>query len=163
MNPEPVSPCPVAYALSLQLAFRYLEVQGISPKFSPEGNLQLGSTVFQRIKAHNGGYQTVDAGGSQILLNYRSLPSPEKIAPQVTLTQVLANQVNPQAVKGRIVLIGVRVATSNGTENRNNGTFRLTKKCKLCIVRDTARTSQAFTGYKLEKHQVNLSMIVVMQ
>jgi CHASE2 domain-containing sensor protein len=112
MTPDPVSPCPVAYAFNLQLAFRYLAVQDITPKFAPEGNLQLGSTVFRRIKARNGGYQSVDAGGSQILLNYRSLPNLQKIAPQVTLTQVLGNQVNPQTVKGRIVLIGVTASSA---------------------------------------------------
>lgn len=113
MDPEPVSPCPTAYAFSTQLAFRYLEGMGISPTFTPEGNLQLGSTVFQRLKARTGGYQFVDAGGNQVLLNYRSLPSLEKIAPQVTLTQVLRNQLNPNGVKDKVILIGV-TATSAG-------------------------------------------------
>ncbi|HEY9846035.1 MAG TPA: CHASE2 domain-containing protein, partial [Candidatus Caenarcaniphilales bacterium] len=44
--------------------------------------------------------------GHQVLLNYRSSGT-SAIAPQVTLTQVLHNQINPNAIKDRIVLIGV--------------------------------------------------------
>jgi CHASE2 domain-containing sensor protein len=54
-----------------------------------------------------GGYQQVDTGGYQILLNYRSYQgSPLEIAPKVTLTDVLRGKVNPEQVKDRIVLIG---------------------------------------------------------
>jgi CHASE2 domain-containing sensor protein len=53
-----------------------------------------------------GGYQTVDAGGHQIFLNYRHLKSPDLIADQVTLGDVLANRVAPDAIRDRIVLIG---------------------------------------------------------
>jgi CHASE2 domain-containing sensor protein len=113
MTPAPASPCTASYALSSQLAFRYLEAKGISPKFTPEGNLQLGNSVFKRLKAHTGGYQQVDTWGNQVLLNYRSYRSLQNIAPQVTLTQVLNGQLNPNLVKDRIVLIGV-TATSAG-------------------------------------------------
>lgn len=112
MTPDPVSSCPAAYALNLQLAFRYLEGEGILLTFTPEGNLQLGSTVLPRLKNRTGGYQSVDTGGNQILLNYRSLSNLEKIAPQVSLTQVLNNQVHLQMVQDRIVLIGVTAASA---------------------------------------------------
>jgi CHASE2 domain-containing sensor protein len=104
MNQEPVSPCPPNYAFSTQLAFRYLLAQGIQPKFTSGGDLQLGSIVFPGLGSHSGGYQGIDANGGQILLNYRSS---EKIAEQVTLGQILSNRVNPDAIKNRIVLIGV--------------------------------------------------------
>jgi CHASE2 domain-containing sensor protein len=107
MNPDPVSACSTPYALSVQLAFRYLEKEGILPTFTPEKNLQLGSTIFKRMTSRTGGYQPIDARGSQVLLNYRSLSSPDKIAPQVTLTEVLSDRLNPQAVKDRVILIGV--------------------------------------------------------
>jgi len=113
MTPAPASPCTASYALSSQLAFRYLEAKGISPKFTPEGNLQLGNIVFKRLKPHTGGYQQVDTWGNQVLLNYRSYRSLQNIAPQVTLTQALNGQLNPNLVKDRIVLIGV-TATSAG-------------------------------------------------
>jgi CHASE2 domain-containing sensor protein len=104
MSPNPTSPCTAAYAFNLQLAFRYLNARGIAPKFTADGNLQLGSTVFSRLRGRAGGYQTIDTRGNQILLNYRH---PEAIAQQVTLTQILNGQVNPRAIHDRIVLIGV--------------------------------------------------------
>ncbi|MBW4646987.1 MAG: CHASE2 domain-containing protein [Goleter apudmare HA4340-LM2] len=103
MNQEAGSLCSVPYALSMQVAFRYLQPSGIQAKFTPEKNLQLGSTVLQRLKPRAGGYQGIDANG-QILLNYRST---RKIAEQVTLTQFLSNPVRAQAVNNKIILIGV--------------------------------------------------------
>ncbi|MEP0852961.1 MULTISPECIES: CHASE2 domain-containing protein [Cyanophyceae] len=106
MSPDPASPCTTPYALSVQLAFRYLDAEGISPKFTPKGNLQIGNVVFKPLEPHTGGYQQVDAWGHQVLLNYRSHRSPQDIAKQVTLTDVLKGQIDPNSVKDRIVLIG---------------------------------------------------------
>lgn len=106
MTPKPASPCTAPYAFSVMLAFQYLQAEGITPKFTSNGDLQLGTTVFKRLQAHTGGYQQVDTRGNQVLLNYRSSYSPEKIAAQVTLTQVLNDRINPNSVKDRIVLIG---------------------------------------------------------
>jgi CHASE2 domain-containing sensor protein len=104
MNQEPTSLCPARLALSLQLASLYLQHSGIRPKFTPEGNLQLGKTIFPNLKSRSGGYQDIDANGGQILLNYRS---PKQIAQQVKLTQFLTSPINPSAIKDKIVLIGV--------------------------------------------------------
>jgi CHASE2 domain-containing sensor protein len=114
LPPDPSSACTAAYALSTELAFRYLSTKNISPQFTPDGNLQLGDTVFQRIARRTGGYQTIDAQSGQILLNYRAAPTPQAIAQQATLTQVLNGQVNPNAIKGRIVLIGVAAPNTSG-------------------------------------------------
>jgi CHASE2 domain-containing sensor protein len=109
LTPAPTSPCTASYALSTQLAFRYLEAKGISPKYTPEGYLQLGKTIFKPLEAPSGGYQNqnIDTWGHQVLLNYRFYRSPQNIVPQVTLSEVLKGQLNPDAVKDRIVLIGV--------------------------------------------------------
>jgi CHASE2 domain-containing sensor protein len=106
LSMTPTSPCTAPYAFSVMLAFHYLQAEGITPKFTSNGDLQLGTTVFKRLQAHTGGYQQVDARGNQVMLNYRSSYSPQRIAAQVTLTQVLNNQINPNSVKDRIVLIG---------------------------------------------------------
>ncbi|MFN6569515.1 CHASE2 domain-containing protein [Dendronalium sp. ChiSLP03b] len=104
---EPTSSCTARYALNAQLAFHYLEQEGISAKYTKSGDLQIGNTVFVRLRSHRGGYQQADTGGYQILLNYRSSQgSPLAIAPKVTLTDVLRGKVNPTQVKDRIVLIG---------------------------------------------------------
>ncbi|MEH1795961.1 CHASE2 domain-containing protein [Nostoc sp.] len=104
MNQEPTSLCPATFAFSLQLASLYLRPSGIQPKFTPEGNLQLGKTIFPSLKSRSGGYHDIDANGGQILLNYRS---PKQIAQQVKLTQFLASPINPSAIKDKIILIGV--------------------------------------------------------
>ncbi|MBR8840888.1 MAG: CHASE2 domain-containing protein [Stigonema ocellatum SAG 48.90 = DSM 106950] len=109
MKPAPTSPCTAPYALSAQLAFQYLEKEGISAKYIA-GELQLGNVVLKRWRSHMGGYQQVDTEGYQILLNYRSYRhSPLEIAPTVTLTEVLKGAVKPEFVKDKIVLIGTTV------------------------------------------------------
>lgn len=104
MDPEAISLCPASFAFSTQLAFRYLLAHGIQPKFTPSGDLQLGKTVFPGLQPRTGGYQSIDTNGGQILLNYRSS---KNIAKHVTLTQILSTPINPNAVKDKIVLIGV--------------------------------------------------------
>lgn len=104
VTPDPESPCKTRYSLSLQLARQYLAKENIQLQITNEGKLQLGDVVFQPIDVPTGGYQQFDAGGHQILLNYRSS---RQIAPQLTLAQVLNNEFNPDWVKNRIVLIGI--------------------------------------------------------
>ncbi len=112
-TPDPASPCTTPYGFNLRLAFRYLEKEQIKPTFTPDGNLQLGKTIFPRLQARTGGYQGMDAEGNQVMLNYRSRPSPQAIATQVSLTQVLKGQVNPAEIRDRLVLIGVTANSSS--------------------------------------------------
>lgn len=120
-TPDPASPCVAPYAFNTRLAFRYLEAKGISPEFTPQGNLKLGKTIFHRLQERSGGYQGIDASGNQILLNYRSLPSGRDIAPQVSLTQVLQGKIRPEAIKDRIVLVGVTANSSSDVWSTPNG------------------------------------------
>lgn len=57
-----------------------------------------------------GGYRQLDDRGFQTLLNYRAS---RQVAQQVTLTDVLSGQVNPEWVQDRIVLIGVTAPISS--------------------------------------------------
>jgi CHASE2 domain-containing sensor protein/class 3 adenylate cyclase len=107
MTPDPLSPCQAYYGFGTQVALRYLAVQGIQPSFTPDGNLQLGQTTFQRLKPLEGGYQFHAEGGHQMMLNFRALPTPQNIALQVSLSDVLNNKVAPDLVKDRIIFIGV--------------------------------------------------------
>ncbi|HZG39471.1 MAG TPA: CHASE2 domain-containing protein [Nodosilinea sp.] len=107
LDPDPASSCTTPYSFSARLAFRYLADEGITPSFTPEGNLQLGDSVFRRLRPRWGGYQGIDAAGNQLMLNYRSLAVPHAIAAQVSLSQLLAGQVAPEAIRDRIVLLGI--------------------------------------------------------
>ena len=107
MKPSKTSPCTTPYALSARLAFHYLEALGISAKYTPTKDLQLGDVVFKRLRLHMGGYQQVDDWGYQVLLNYRSKSSPLEVVEKVTLKDVLTGKVKPEAVKNRIIIIGI--------------------------------------------------------
>lgn len=111
LTPPPASPCQASYSLSVQLALRYLYSKGIQLEFTPDGMWQLGKLKFKPLEAHTAGYQGIDALGHQILLNYRSSPSPNAIAPQITLQDAIAGQLNAAAVTGKIVLIGTTADT----------------------------------------------------
>lgn len=108
MDSEPASPCTTPYAFSAQLAFYALATEKISVSYNAQGELKIGQVILKQLQNHSGsGYQQVDTWGYQILLNYRSYRSPNHIAPTVTLKQVLTNQIKPEDVRDRIVLIGV--------------------------------------------------------
>jgi CHASE2 domain-containing sensor protein len=99
----PASPCNTDKSFSLQLAARYLAEEGIQLKLTSDDYYQLGTIVFKTLEENTGGYHQVDARGHQVLLNYRSS---DRIATQITLTDVLSNKLTPELVKDRIVLIG---------------------------------------------------------
>lgn len=113
MTPDPASPCDAAYSLSTRLATEYLEAENITAAFTPSGNLQLGSVVFPELRSRAGGYQAIDARGSQLLTNYRALPTPQDIAYRVSLTHLLTGEVDPTAIEDRLVFIGVVASVSN--------------------------------------------------
>lgn len=64
---------------------------------------QLGAAIFPQLQSDSGAYQTIDARGYQFLLRYRSVKHPAR---QVSLQQVLQQQLDPSWVKHKIVLIG---------------------------------------------------------
>lgn len=96
------SRCNVDRAFSVKVAAEYLNQQQISTQFTASGHLQLGDREIKNLPP-NSSYPLASTGGSEILVNYRA---PE-VATRVTLQQVLNNQVNPEYIKGKIVLVGV--------------------------------------------------------
>lgn len=117
-------------SFSLLLAFKYLEARDIIPTASalnPE-YMQLDDVTVVPLETNSGGYQTNDARGYQILLNYRS----RQVAQRVTLSQVLRGELDAASVQGKIVLIGTTAPSSkdlfhtpytagNGMEHRMPG------------------------------------------
>lgn len=106
-----VSACTPTQALNVQLAFRYLKTKGIEVGFTSDNHLQLGNRIFPRLVNRAGGYQPVDAEGTQLLLNYRATPSLQDVAQRITVTQILTDNFNPKAIKDRIILIGIAANT----------------------------------------------------
>jgi CHASE2 domain-containing sensor protein len=126
MQPPAASPCSTYYALSFQLARRYLEAEGVSLQFDSEDRWQLGSVTLNNLAARPGFYQNdVELQGFQIPLNYRVTHSPENLAEQVTLSQVLDGQLAPKYIRDKMIFIGVTdpvikddFKTPNGEEIR---------------------------------------------
>ncbi len=112
MDRTPAAACSTPYALSTQLALQYLKAEGLSPRYTSQGTLQLGNQVFQRLHENVGGYQQADTAGYQILLNYRLAQPSLSPSPTVTLKDVLAGKMKPEDVRDRIILIGVTAPSS---------------------------------------------------
>jgi len=98
--------------LSVLLALSYLDK--VRPNFpievTPQGNVKIENVVLPQMHPYTGGYQRVDAGGRQIMLNYRSLNSPLEISHTVSISEVINDQIPPKRIdelKGRIILIGI--------------------------------------------------------
>jgi adenylate cyclase len=78
--------------------------KNIEAKLTEEQEYQLGDVVFHKLKPHSGGYQTINAGGYQILTDYRS---ENNVANTISLVRLLEGDFEPELVKDKIVLIGV--------------------------------------------------------
>jgi CHASE2 domain-containing sensor protein len=120
--------CPVKQSLSLVIARRYLEAEGYDYQSSLneageyEYDLQIGGTVFRSAVEFLGGYQTADLGGYQILLNYRThqegnQKSAADFAKRVPFRQVLDQQLAPEDVANKIVMIGIASKSTRESDN----------------------------------------------
>lgn len=91
------------YSFSLRLSLKYLEEYKLKFQVGDD-YLQIGEKKFPDLKANSGGYQldSTETAGQQTLINYQS----PNIAQKVTLTEVLAGEVDPSLIKDKIVLIG---------------------------------------------------------
>jgi CHASE2 domain-containing sensor protein/tRNA A-37 threonylcarbamoyl transferase component Bud32 len=95
--------CTTRFSFAALVAINYLEKQGFEVDFPDKSYFSLGKTIFPILTKNFGSYQGINTQGYQILLNYRH---PNHLTQEVTLTQVLTNQVNPDWVKDRLVIIG---------------------------------------------------------
>lgn len=99
------TPTKVQESFDLKLALMHLQAEGISPQAASDNlqDLQLGKSVFHRFEPNDGGYVGADAGGYQILSNFRRPPTSFH---QVSMTDVLAGRIPAHEIRDRIVLIG---------------------------------------------------------
>ena len=97
------STCTTPYSFSLQLAGRFLEKQEVEIAVTDKGQWQFGEAIFNRLSSRTGGYQQLDGRSNQVLLNYRANPKPAR---RINLESLLEGQLDPNEIKGKIVLIG---------------------------------------------------------
>ncbi len=95
----------VYYGLAVKLALYYLEAEGVTLEAidSDSQRVRLGKAVFERFEGNDGGYVRAQSGGYQILLNWRGT---QENFPTFSLREVLANQISPDSLRDRLVLIG---------------------------------------------------------
>jgi adenylate cyclase len=95
-----------AYSLAWRLALLYLQAEGITPQpdASNPQHLRLGPTTIRPFERNDGGYVGADARGYQFLLDFEGAPRP---FPTFSLTTLLDGGINPEAIKDKVVLIGV--------------------------------------------------------
>ena len=94
------------YSLPLRLALLYLAKDGITPEPDPThpDYIRLGTTTVRPFESDDGGYIDADARGYQFLLDYRDAPGS---FPAFDLASLLSGAVKPEAIKDKVVLLGV--------------------------------------------------------
>ncbi|MFB2983717.1 CHASE2 domain-containing protein [Microseira sp. BLCC-F43] len=89
--------------LGAKLALAYLEAENIYLERSQYGSFKLGKAKLTPLQENEGGYVDADSGGYQILANFHRL---RQKTPTISVTDVLANKIPANLMRGRIVLIG---------------------------------------------------------
>jgi adenylate cyclase len=102
----------VSTSLSLRLALLYLGDRDIFPSGDPMDptRLRLGPTTIAPLETHDGAYVGVDASGYQFLLDYRGAG---RSFASVKLTELLAGEVDPDTIRGKIVIVGLTAQSTN--------------------------------------------------
>lgn len=92
-------------SFSLLMILTYLDGESMFPEASKinPNYMKLGEANLIPLQHNSGGYQNIDVAGQQILFKYRSN---QKLAPQVSLNDVLLDKVKPELIKDKIVIIG---------------------------------------------------------
>jgi diguanylate cyclase (GGDEF)-like protein len=87
------------YSFALRVSLMYL-----AQSFHYDAtSLRIGEAEFVPLESTSGGYQSLDASGYQTLLRYHA---PDQLARQVSMAEVFSGQVNPDWIRGKVVLIG---------------------------------------------------------
>ncbi|CBN54860.1 MULTISPECIES: CHASE2 domain-containing protein [Kamptonema] len=104
------------FSLSLRLAAAYLASEGITLENGikdPE-SMRFGDTELPRFLPNSGGYVSADAGGVQILINFRS--GRERFR-TLTLNDIKTGKFNPNWLRDRIALIGMTAPSTKDIIN----------------------------------------------
>jgi len=93
-------------SLSLRLALLYLAKEGIRPQAGdPDpAHIRLGSVTLRPFEGDDGAYVDADSRGYQYLLDYRG--GADRFH-TYSLTAVLEGDVDPDLIKGNVVILGV--------------------------------------------------------
>lgn len=107
----------VLQSFALRLALEYLETtrpeiaaSGVSPhSLRARKPVEIGTGVLIPLTAGSGGYANIDSTGFQVIPN----PRFDQLVPEITIGDVLAGRVDPELVRGKIVLVGATAPSLN--------------------------------------------------
>ncbi len=102
--------------ISTTLALHYLAAEGISPETAEDGSetIRLGKSRFEALGDRSGGYQGIDSGGYQMMINYRGgKDGGREVFPTYSVMEVLNGTLPKEALADRIVLVGVTAPSLN--------------------------------------------------
>ena len=90
-------------SFAFQTSLIYLNSLNVPIEETEDLKIKLGETILEPLESNSGSYQNEDMGGYTILIDYRNRI---KASQTVTLSELLDNQVDPQLIQNRIILIG---------------------------------------------------------
>ncbi len=90
-------------SFAVKLALFYLESHNVHLQTLSNNQFRLGKALYLPFKGNDGAYIQPDAGGYQLLINFRGT---ERDFDTVSLDKVLSNQIPEDFFRDRIVLIG---------------------------------------------------------
>ena len=98
------------FSLPILLAETYLKPKGYILENVPddEWGMAFNATELTRFKPNSGGYIRANAGGNQVLYNFRSGRQPFET---VSLEQIKNDRIDPKLIRDRIVLIGITASS----------------------------------------------------
>ncbi|MEM9537044.1 MAG: CHASE2 domain-containing protein [Cyanobacteria bacterium P01_E01_bin.45] len=102
----------IRQSFAVRLALNYLQDEeiGVAPVEGDAGRLRVGRQIFERFEPNDGGYVRADAGGFQVLLNYRGSTADFDTIP---LREVLQGNIPDERVRDRVVLIGLTAQSAS--------------------------------------------------
>ena len=98
------------FSLPILLAETYLKPKGYILENVPddEWGMAFNATELTRFQPNSGGYVRANAGGNQVLYNFRSGRQPFET---VSLEQIENDRIDPKLIRDRIVLIGITASS----------------------------------------------------
>ena len=100
----------IQLGLGTRLALMYLAAAEVFPEAIASGKIALGKGIFIPFRSNDGGYVRADDGGFQVLIDYRGT---ENSFSQVSLTDVLNDNIPDNLFRDRLVLIGSTASSLN--------------------------------------------------
>ncbi|MBE9191074.1 CHASE2 domain-containing protein [Gloeocapsopsis crepidinum LEGE 06123] len=114
--PNPQDRQDYKHSLTLRLATAYLASEGISLEngIRDVKTMRFGAVELPQIHPYSGGYVRTDAGGLQILLNYRNSQNPFH---SLSLNDVKSRNFDPAWLRDRIIIIGMTTPSAKDVFN----------------------------------------------